>query len=69
MKVSSIVDVWDIANAHSEEATIGVNWSAVGPVTPQKARAFAREVMRVADRAEKRRAIAERNGWTLVPLP
>ncbi len=69
MKVASLVSVWDIANAHAEEATIGVNWCAIGPVTPRMARAFAREVLRVADRAEKARKRAQKNGWKLKPLP
>lgn len=68
MKVSSLVEVWDIANAHCGEATIGVNWDAIGPVTPRMARAFAREVLRVADRAEKARERAKKNGWKLNPL-
>ena len=69
MKVSSFVDVWNVANAHTGEAVIGVNWSAVGPVTPKKAKAFARELRRVANKAERARKIAQSNGWKLKPLP
>jgi len=72
MKVSSLVDVSNEVSSFNQDIMIGVNWSAIGPVTPRKARAFAREINRAADRADRLRAKAQSSlgpGWKLRSLP
>lgn len=58
MKTQDLVEVWDQKDGPymdgSSTRTIGVNWSAVGPVTPATARRFARRVLAMADKAEER---------------
>lgn len=49
--------------------SIGVNWAAIGPVTPSEARKFARRILRAADRVVKRRKKAREDGYKLVKLP
>lgn len=68
----AIVEVWDQSWFPSVDCegirfrgryVIGVNWSAVGPVTPAQAREFARNVLKAADIAEKRIAKCKAEGW------
>lgn len=54
MRTSTWVEVWDQRYPDRKKAIIGVNWSAVGPVTPNRARKFAMQVFRAAKKAEQR---------------
>lgn len=68
------VEVWDrrerYYNGHDgKEAAIGVNWSAIGPVTPSRARRFAESILKAADRAVERKKKARAEGFKLVKLP
>jgi hypothetical protein len=52
MRMSECVEVWNRDKEWAGEGThIGVNWSAIGPVTPAQARTFARHVLTCADKA------------------
>ena len=68
MKTKELVKVWDQGREwdDGDDATIGVNWSAVGPVMPETARRFARQSLRAADRAEALRAKARKSGCQLL---
>jgi len=66
-----IVEVWDTRERDIKEkkATIGVNWAAIGPVTPSEARQFAKSILKAADRAIMRRKKAREDGFKLLKLP
>ena len=63
MKMQGAVRVWNVPGRWG--TTIGVNWSAVGPVTPATARRFARLVIKAADQADRKIAKAKANGFEL----
>lgn len=67
MKMSDQVSMWDHDWGRGKSQMIAVNWAAIGPVSPRQARAFARAVLRMADRVEKRRKKAVKNGVKLAP--
>jgi hypothetical protein len=54
MKTSTWVEIWDTRRDYDKFATIGINWSAVGPVTPRRARKFASLILLAATKAEIR---------------
>ena len=65
MDTRTLAKVWD-HRASNGAATIGVNWSAVGPVKPDTARKFARRLFRAADTAERRIYDAKKRGHHIV---
>ncbi len=69
MKTVALVSIWDQRRyweAGGKDVTIGVNWSAVGSVTPATARRFAHQVLLVADRAQARSARLKKLNYELV---
>ncbi len=67
MNTKKFVNVWDIRREYlhgGKSAVIGVNWSAIGPVSPATARRFARQILAAADKAQARREKAKRLGYT-----
>lgn len=64
MKTVGIVTIWDQPCKHGERgyAVVGVNWSAVGPVTPATARRVANRLLQAADAVEERIATYKADG-------
>ncbi len=63
MKTTNLCEVWN--HRLFDRMTIGVNWSAVGVVTPDTARRFAKQLLKAADKADKKLEVARQNGYEI----
>ena len=66
MSAKNWVEVWDSrpkSYSGDKTAYVAVTWSAIGPVHPRVARAFAERVLLAADKADKVRAKREKQGY------
>lgn len=56
------VDIYDKTDFNGNEVKLGVNWSSIGSVTPEKAIEFANNLKVIAEMAES----FKYNGWQVV---
>lgn len=47
------IDLYDMGGSFDRPISIGVNWSAIGTVTPDKALAFAEDIAKAAKLAQE----------------
>ncbi len=65
MKTVELVEVWNDRQRYfgsRDHIDLGVNWSAVGPVSPTVARRFAKQILKAADKVETLKAAYEKKG-------